>query len=116
MRPRPNLKGALLVAPPDVDAVDAPAAIRDFRPLPRTRLPFRSILVASRNDALSSFERSVAIASAWGSELIDAGTSGHLDDRYKIGEWSFGLGLLARLSGDNPDRLIAELGLRTVLR
>jgi predicted alpha/beta hydrolase family esterase len=113
---RANLTGALLVAPPDVDAVDANDRIRDFRPMPRVRLPFRTILVASRSDRFATYERSRAMAAAWGSELVDAGDAGHLDARSRLGEWSFGLKLLARLMGSDPDRLVAEFGLRAVLR
>ena len=52
-----KVRGALLVAPPDVDLPDAVAELRPFAPTPLERLPFRSILVASRNDEYASFGR-----------------------------------------------------------
>src|ERR1051325_2702584 len=38
-RSRP-VRGALLVAPTDLERVEAPAALRNFRPIPMVRLPF----------------------------------------------------------------------------
>jgi len=112
---RDKVRGALLVAPPDVDALDAEPRIRDFRPLPKARLPFRSILVASRDDPHAPFARSQAMAATWGSELVDAGPAGHLNAESGLYEWAQGLRLLAGLSGHNANLLVAELGLRTAL-
>ena len=115
-RRRPRLIGALLVSPPDVDDVDGNPGLRDFRPLPQGRLPFRSILVASRNDPTARFDRAAEMAKIWGSELVDSGEQGHHDGRSRLGEWVSGLSLLARLMDREPGRLVAEFGLRTVLR
>jgi predicted alpha/beta hydrolase family esterase len=112
---RDKVRGALFVAPPDVDALDADPRIRDFRPLPRLRLPFRSIIVASRNDPHAPFARSERMAACWGSELVDAGEAGHLNADSGLYEWTQGLRLLAGLSGHNPNLLVAEMGLRTAL-
>ena len=111
---REKVAGALLVAPPDVDAVDAEPRIRDFRPLPLQRLPFRSVVVASRDDPYSTFARSVEMARRWGSELVDAGPLGHINADSRVGEWTCGLRILSSLTGHNPNMLIAELGLRKV--
>jgi uncharacterized protein len=110
-----KIAGALLVAPPDVDRLDAAESIRDFRPLPCVRLPFRAIVVASQDDPHASFERSTQIASAWGADLVDAGTLGHINAASRIGGWSDGLRLLAEFTGRSSNRLIAELGLRSAL-
>jgi predicted alpha/beta hydrolase family esterase len=112
---REKMRGALLVAPPDVDALDVNARLRDFRPLPNRRLPFTTILVASRNDALMPFDRSREIARLWGSELVDAGPVGHINAESGIDEWPAGLRHLAGLSGHVPNLLVSELGLRTAL-
>lgn len=50
-RPSPNVTGALLVAPSDVEAPTAPPEVRCFAPIPLAPLPFRSVVVASTNDA-----------------------------------------------------------------
>ncbi|WP_225421466.1 RBBP9/YdeN family alpha/beta hydrolase [Sphingomonas parva] len=110
---REKVCGALLVAPPDIDDEDIEIRLRDFRPLPRLRLPFPSIVVASRNDPFCRFARAQEIASAWGSDFVDGGAIGHINSDSPIGPWAQGLPLLARLSGHNGNLLVAELGLRT---
>lgn len=110
-----KMKGALLVAPPDVDALDATVRIRDFRPLPRLRLPFPSVLVASRDDPYARFAWSRDAATAWGSDFVDLGDTGHINAESGLDEWPRGLRLLAGLTGHNPNLLVAELGLRRAL-
>ena len=63
-----KIRGALLVAPPDVDRPDAHHLVRPFAPAPRNALPFPSILVASRTDPYAAYPRLADLASAWGSE------------------------------------------------
>ena len=48
-----KIKGALLVAPADVDSKDAPKQLKDFSPVPRDLLPFPSIVVASSTRSVS---------------------------------------------------------------
>jgi predicted alpha/beta hydrolase family esterase len=91
--------GALLVAPPDVDRPDVDPRLRAFAPTPVVRLPFRSLLVASRNDHYASFDRSAWMARQWGSELVDVGRKGHVNADSGLGDWSEGRLLLGRLVG-----------------
>lgn len=91
--------GALLVAPPDVERPDFPPVIEGFTPVPRERLPFPSIVVASRNDPFSRFDRAHTLAAAWGSRLVDAGESGHVNADAGLGPWPLGEQLLAELRG-----------------
>lgn len=64
--PPDHVRGAFLVAPPDVESPDrVPAIVRLFAPLPRDPLPFPSLLVASRTDPHCSYERAEEIACAW---------------------------------------------------
>lgn len=90
--------GALLVAPPDVDCCNCPAPLRDFRPVPTQRLPFRSIVVGSRNDPYSGFDVTKGLAQRWGSEFVDCGDSGHLNAKSGLGRWSEGVQLLLTLT------------------
>ncbi len=92
------IHGALLVAPPDVEHPDFPPVIEGFAPIPRARLPFPSIVVVSRNDPHTAFERAQALAGAWGSRLVDAGNSGHINTDAGFGPWPLGETLLAELS------------------
>jgi uncharacterized protein len=91
------LKGALLVVPPDVEDPDFPPVIEGFAPVPRARLPFPSVVVASRNDPYAAFERSRSLAEAWGSRFVDAGASGHINADAGFGPWPLGETLLAEL-------------------
>jgi hypothetical protein len=91
--------GALLVAPPDVERPDFPPTIEGFTPVPREPLPFPSVVVASRNDPFAEFERTRALAAAWGSRLVDAGHGGHLNADAGLGPWPLGEKLLAELRG-----------------
>ena len=91
---------ALLVATPDIESdAHTPPETHVFRPLPMTRLPFRTIVVASRNDPYVTFPRAAAMAEAWGAELVDAGNAGHIDTTAGYGEWREGEKLVARLGG-----------------
>jgi predicted alpha/beta hydrolase family esterase len=65
--------------------------------VPRQKLPFRSILVASRTDPYTSFEDFEGMAGDWGSELFDAGDAGHVDTATGYGPWPDGERLLAEL-------------------
>ncbi|KKB09845.1 RBBP9/YdeN family alpha/beta hydrolase [Devosia chinhatensis] len=97
--PRLNTKvrGALLVAPPDLERPHAPDAVRDFLPVPRDPLPFPSLLVASSNDPHCSLERAADLASAWGSDFHEAGEAGHLNLESGHGPWPEGLLMFTRL-------------------
>lgn len=65
--------------------------------MPSARLPFRSVLVASRNDPWMRGERAVAMAEAWGSVLVDAGEVEHLNTAAGFGPWPAGERLVADL-------------------
>jgi len=94
-----KVTAALLVAPPDVDRRDVHPLLLPFAPAPELFLPFRSALVASRDDPYASFERSAWIARVWGSDLIDVGRKGHINAESALGDWPEGQDFLARVSG-----------------
>jgi len=93
------IHAALLVAPPDVEHPDFPPGIEGFAPIPRVRLPFPSIVVASRDDPYSELERARALATAWGSRLVDIGAHGHINADAGFGPWPLGERLLEELRG-----------------
>lgn len=89
-----NIQGALLVAPPDLSEswpanYPSPEALRQegWEPLPTHKLPFPSIVVASTNDHLASFEAVEHMAAQWGSQLVNAGAVGHLNPAAGYGAW-----------------------------
>lgn len=92
-----KIKGALLVAPADVDSKDSPKQTKDFAPVPRDLLPFPSILVASSNDPYLTLERGREFARAWGSRFVDIGAAGHVNGESGLGDWPEGKRLLRHL-------------------
>jgi len=100
--PRGKVQGAFLVSLPDVERPDfIPAIDRAFAPIPRDPLPFPSVLIASRTDPHCDYAKAEDIAYAWGSAIVDAGDSGHLNAESGHGPWPEGLmrfaGFLKRL-------------------
>ncbi|MEH3118391.1 MAG: alpha/beta fold hydrolase [Methylorubrum populi] len=94
--PEGVVRGALLVAFPDIEAgADLPESVRAFAPVPRDPLPFPSLLVASRTDPHCTYERAEDYAHAWGAALVDAGESGHINVASGHGPWPEGLMRLA---------------------
>lgn len=89
------VRGAFLAGLPDVDDPSLPAEARAFAPIPLDPLPFPSLLVASRDDPYCAFARAEDISYAWGSALVDAGPSGHLNSDSGHGPWPEGLMRLA---------------------
>ena len=92
-----KIKGALLVAPADLDRKDAPRQTRDFAPMPQRLLPFPSIVVASSNDPFCSMDRARELAHSWGSRLVDIGAAGHINGDSGLGDWPEGKRLLRHL-------------------
>ncbi len=93
-RTRRTVYAALLAVPPDFETpMPAPYPGRDalqaagWFPLPRQRLPFPSLVAASRDDPLASFEAAQALATDWGSRLVDLGAVGHLNPASGYGPW-----------------------------
>ncbi len=87
------VKGALLVAPADVEIADR-EDFKTFAPVPLDKLAFPSILVASMNDPYASMERSAKWAAYWGSKFISVGNKGHINAQSDLNEWEEGLALL----------------------
>jgi len=90
-----RIKGALLVAPSDVDTAHYAAfPTTSFAPMPLARLPFPSKVVFSQNDEWVTPARARQFAEAWGSELVDIGAAGHINAASGYGAWPAGLELL----------------------
>ena len=93
-----RIKGALLVAPSDVEsAYFAALPTTGFGPMPLARLPFLSKVVFSQNDDWATPARARQFAQAWGSELVDLGAAGHINAASGYGAWPAGLALLKEL-------------------
>lgn len=99
-----GVHGALLATPPDFESPMPPGyptlaqlQAGGWLPVPRQRLPFPSIVAASRNDPLGSFARVAALAADWGSDLADLGEVGHLNPASGFGPWPAAPGFIERL-------------------
>ena len=109
LAPSRLIRGALLVTPADVEN-PLPAGYPTLEeldeggwlPLPRRYLSFPTILVASRNDPLAQFDRTVELGDSWGSWLHDAGDVGHLNPASGHGPWPEGLELWRQLIAETP--------------
>jgi uncharacterized protein len=84
------VKGAFLVAPPDVENSKRLSFIEGFSPIPTYKLPFKSILIASTTDQYASIARAYEFACAWGSEFINIGKKGHINATSNLGNWEEG--------------------------
>ena len=101
---RGDVRGALLAVPPNFDvpmpagypALEAVSA-GGWLPLPRTPLPFPSIVAASRNDPLASYEWVTELAGDWHSSVVDLGGVGHLNPASGFGPWPRALELIGAL-------------------
>ena len=92
-----RVKGALLVAPPDIEREDMPPNLVPWRPIVRRRLPFAAIAVTSSDDPYCAADRSARLAEGWGAERVDIGARGHINGDSGLGDWPEGRALVDRL-------------------
>lgn len=104
---RVRVAGALMAVPPDFERPmpEGFPTIRQLHdkgwlPIPRTTLPFPSIVAASRNDPLAHYTRVAELASDWGSQLVDLGDVGHLNPASGFGPWPRAESLIVDLIAD----------------
>ena len=93
-----KVRGALLVAPGDVERPDVAAQLRGWAPIVRKALPFPAVLVGSRDDPYCSIERARTLAADWGAHFIDYGEHGHINAASNLGAWPEGRALLQSLT------------------
>ncbi|MDG2431559.1 alpha/beta hydrolase [Flavobacterium sp.] len=87
----PKVKGALLVAPADVDSCDhTPPETWNFAPIPLEPLPFPSILITSTNDPYITLDKARFLAEKWQSTFINIGDKGHINAASNLGLWDEG--------------------------
>jgi predicted alpha/beta hydrolase family esterase len=86
-----RIAGAFLVAPPSDSVLrELPNVDNAFAPIPRARLAFPSVLVASADDPYADFAFSRALGDDLGAQFLDAGASGHLNAESGHGPWPEG--------------------------
>jgi predicted alpha/beta hydrolase family esterase len=99
------IHAALLATPADFESAMpagypsmAELAAGGWLPIPRSTLPFRTIVAASRNDPLAKYDRVAAMARDWGAGLADLGDVGHLNPASGYGPWPRAMEFVATLS------------------
>jgi predicted alpha/beta hydrolase family esterase len=92
-----RVHGALLVAPSDPEAPSYPEGPTGFAPMPLSRLPFPTIVVASSDDQYVTQARAQLFAERWGSRLVNVGAAGHINSQSGLGDWPTGFTLLEDL-------------------
>jgi predicted alpha/beta hydrolase family esterase len=92
-----KVRGALLVAPADVERAGCPEALRGFAPISRELLPFPSLLVGSDNDHAASAPRALELARAWGAQAAILPGVGHINVKSGHQRWEQGFAYLYRL-------------------
>lgn len=92
-----SIKGALLVAPSDIESQHYSFPATGFSPIPLERLNFKTLVVASEDDEWVSLDRAKFFADSWGSEFINLGKAGHINIASGHTQWKKGLELLKSL-------------------
>ena len=93
-----RVRGALLVAPGDLEREDVRQMIPGWAPIVRRPLPFPAVLIAANDDPYCEAARSRQMASDWGARFVDAGARGHLNAESGLGDWPEGRQLLNDVS------------------
>jgi len=114
-RSKRPVHGALLATPPDFEqpmpagypTIDALRA-SGWLPVPRQPLPFPSLVAASRDDPLGSYERIEALANDWGSRVVDLGHVGHLNPASGYGHWGRADTLIDEISAGAAQTRVAR--------
>ena len=104
-----KVRGALLVAPADVERPACSPALRNFAPIPKHLLPFPSQVVGSDNDPAASAPRALQLARDWGAEAGILAGAGHINVKSGHRRWEQGFAYLYRLQSrmDQHDQLRA---------
>ncbi|MGL4323146.1 MAG: RBBP9/YdeN family alpha/beta hydrolase [Beijerinckiaceae bacterium] len=87
-----NIAGALMVAPTPEKTIAALDAIDPaYARVPRHKLPFPALVIASQTDECVPITDAQAYASDWGADFTDAGDAGHINVASGHGPWPEGL-------------------------
>lgn len=92
------IRGALLVAAPDVTREDLPPDLYSWRKPVLSALPFPATCVVASNDPFGSQAAGHSMAAAWGARCIEAGPLGHINGDSGLGDWPAGYAMLTELT------------------
>jgi uncharacterized protein len=92
------IRGALLVAPPDLSRDDLPRDLHSWRKAVPGFLPFPATCVVSSNDPFGSLAAGHSMAAAWGARCVEAGPLGHINGDSGLGDWPAGYAMLTEIT------------------
>jgi predicted alpha/beta hydrolase family esterase len=92
-----RVRGALLVAPPDIERDDVAPNTHSWRPVARRPLPFAGFAVISSDDPYCAADRAQQMAQDWGVAAVHVGPHGHINTESGLGDWPAGYALLQQL-------------------
>ena len=92
-----KIKGALLVAPSDLEAPLYTFPTIGFLPISLEKINFKTIVIASADDIWVSIDRAKFFAENWGSKFINIGNAGHINASSGHTNWEEGLTILKTL-------------------
>jgi predicted alpha/beta hydrolase family esterase len=92
-----KIKAAMLVAPSDIESPHYTFPINGFNPIPKDKINFPTIVIASADDQWVSLDRAKHFADNWGSKFINIGNAGHINAASGHYEWQEGLEILKTL-------------------
>lgn len=101
-----QVRGALLVAPADVERPTCAPVLRNFAPIPTEVLPFPSQVVSSDNDPAVSVPRVLYLAQAWNAEAGLLSNAGHINVKSGHERWEQGFAYLYRLQSRIEQRAL----------
>ena len=82
-----RVRGALLVAPPDLAQAELPPQVQRWAPPVLQPLPFAATCLFSEDDPCCSAAAALAMARAWGAVAHPQGARGHLSGDAGLGDW-----------------------------
>jgi uncharacterized protein len=94
-----GVRGALLVAPPDVSRGDLPPDLHNWRKPLLDPLPFPATCVISSDDPFASIDAGRSMATAWGANCVELGALGHINGDSGLGDWPDGHDMVLDLAG-----------------
>lgn len=92
-----RVRGALLVAPGNVEEPELREQIPGWAPIVRTRLPFAAHVIASQNDPYMALDAAQGLAQDWGVPCTNIGCAGHINADSGLGDWPQGHAWLTQL-------------------
>jgi uncharacterized protein len=88
------IAGAFLVAIPNPQSEAFPIEAASFANSPLSKFRFPSLIVASANDPYGTIEYARGRASQWGSDFVEVGELGHINETSGLEDWPQGKTLL----------------------